>query len=81
MSFAAVLRAKFGDHRLHRKIALEGARITPPEALELGIVDHIVDGKTADVLAKAEHVAEGISGNASAGVWGLIKVSSIPLAL
>src|ERR1700731_4894572 len=29
LSFAAVLRAKWGDHRLHRKIALEGHRFTP----------------------------------------------------
>ncbi|KAJ2916582.1 hypothetical protein MD484_g3816, partial [Candolleomyces efflorescens] len=73
LSFAAILRAKFGDHRLQRQIALEGYRFTPPEALAAGILDHIVSGDTAAVLAKAEEVAEGISGNAQAGVWGLIK--------
>ncbi|EAU85527.1 hypothetical protein CC1G_06428 [Coprinopsis cinerea okayama7 len=72
-SFASLLRAKFGDHRLVRKIALEGHRFTPPEALADGLLDHIVNGKTADVLAKAEEVAERVSMNASAGAWGLIK--------
>lgn len=33
-----------------------------------------MDGKTAEVLAKAEEVADTFSGNAQAGVWGLIKV-------
>ncbi|TFK27168.1 ClpP/crotonase [Coprinopsis marcescibilis] len=73
LSFAAILRAKFGDHRLQRKIALEGHRFVPSEALAAGILDYIVEGKTADVLAKAEEVAEVASANARAGVWGLIK--------
>ncbi|KAJ3512883.1 hypothetical protein NLJ89_g3265 [Agrocybe chaxingu] len=73
LSFTAVLTGKLGDHRLHRKIALEGHKFTPQEALQDGILDHIVKGKTADVLAKAEEVAERVGGNASMGVWGLIK--------
>jgi enoyl-CoA hydratase/carnithine racemase len=36
---------------------LEGHRFTPPEALNAGIVDHIVSGNTAAVLAKAEELA------------------------
>ena len=56
LSFAAVLRAKWGDHRLHRKIALEGHRFTPAEALDAGIVDYVVAGGTREVLAKAEEV-------------------------
>lgn len=68
------MTAKIGDHKLHRKIALEGHRFTPNEALQEGIVDHIVKGKTVDVLAKAEEVADKFSGNATMGVWGLIKV-------
>ncbi|PPQ63845.1 hypothetical protein CVT24_009058 [Panaeolus cyanescens] len=72
-SFTAILAGKFGDHRLHRKIALEGHRFTAPEALADGILDHIVNGKTADILAKAEEVADSVSGNAALGVWGLIK--------
>lgn len=73
-SFTAVLEGKFGDHRLHRKIALEGHRFTAPEALADGILDYIVKGNTADVLAKAEQVADQVSDNAARGVWGLIKV-------
>lgn len=42
---------------MRRKIALEGYRFTPPEALNAGIVDHIVSGNTAAVLAKAEELA------------------------
>lgn len=73
-SFTAILRAKFGDHRLQRKIALEGHRFVPSEALADGILDHLVTGNTTAVVAKAEEVADRISGNAAAGVWGLIKV-------
>ena len=74
LSFTAVLRAKFGDHRLHRKVALEGHRFVPSEALKDGILDAVVAGNTADVLAAAEKIADRISTNAGAGVWGLIKV-------
>ncbi len=73
-SFTAVIRAKIGDHRLQRKIALEGHRFTPQEALQDGILDYIVKGRTAEVLAKSEEMADGIDGNAAGGVWGLIKV-------
>lgn len=74
MSFTAILTAKIGDHRLHRKIALEGHRYTATEALQDGILDYVVKGQTADILAKAEEVADKVSGNAANGVWGLIKV-------
>jgi enoyl-CoA hydratase/carnithine racemase len=73
-SFVAIYRAKIGDHRLHRKILLEGHRFTPPEALRDGILDYVVKGKTPEVLAKAEEVADRVSVLAAAGVWGLIKV-------
>ncbi|KAF6757208.1 ClpP/crotonase-like domain-containing protein [Ephemerocybe angulata] len=73
LSFAALLRGKVGDHRLQRKIALEGHRFTPQEALKDGILDALVDGKTADILAAAEKLAAKFSPNAAAGVWGLIK--------
>jgi len=75
LSFTAILRAKFGDHRLYRKIALEGHRYTAQEALQDGILDHIVKGKTTDILAKAEEVADHFSGNATMGAWGLIKLN------
>lgn len=74
MSFTAILRAKYGDQRLQRQIALEGHRFTPPEALKLGILDSIVPGNTADVLIKAEELADTVGKNAQSGVWGLIKV-------
>jgi len=73
LSFAALLRAKFGDHRLQRKMALEGHRFTPAEALEAGIVDHVAAGGTKGVLAKAEEVATIKGPLATGGVWGLIK--------
>jgi len=74
LSFAAIVRAKIGDGRLHRKIALEGYRFTPPEALEAGFLDHLVNGNTDAVLAKAEELANSLSSLANEGVWGLIKV-------
>jgi enoyl-CoA hydratase/carnithine racemase len=50
------LNAKIGDAQIRRKIALEGHRFSPQEALAAGIVDHIVSGDTAAVLAKAEEL-------------------------
>ncbi|KAG6898200.1 hypothetical protein C0992_003312 [Termitomyces sp. T32_za158] len=73
LSFAAILRAKLGDHRMQRKIALEGHRFTAKEAYDDGLLDHLVTGKTVDVLAKAEEVADQFGVNAQGGVWGLIK--------
>ena len=63
-----------GDHRLQRKIALEGHKFTPKEAHEEGLLDYLVPGNTADIMAKAEELADRVSGNAQEGVWGLIKV-------
>jgi len=59
---------------LVRKIVLEGHKFTPQEALQDGILDHIVKGKTADVLSRAEEVAASVSVNAALGAWGVIKV-------
>lgn len=75
LSFIALLRAKVSDPRLHRKIALEGHRFTPQEALQGGFLDHTVQGNTAAVFAKAEEVAEAVSALAMGGVWGIIKSS------
>ncbi|KAF9064176.1 ClpP/crotonase-like domain-containing protein [Rhodocollybia butyracea] len=72
-SGAAILRSKFGPGLLKRKIALEGHRFTPQEAQEAGIVDYIVNGGTAAVLARAEELADQWSVNAQGGVWGTIK--------
>jgi len=72
-SFAAILNAKIGDAQVRRKIALEGYRFTPQEALEAGIVDLVRGGDTVAVLETAQEVAERLAGNAKGGVWGLIK--------
>lgn len=63
-----------GDQRTQRKIALEGARFTPAEALAAGLLDHVVPGNTEDMLAKASEVAGTVGGLAKGGVWGVIKV-------
>jgi len=73
LSFVALMRAKVSDPRLHRKIALEGHRFTPPEALQAGFLDYIVSGGTAVVVSKAEEIAEAVSPLAREGVWGTIK--------
>lgn len=71
--FGLVVHAKVTDAQTVRKIALEGHRFTPAEALKCGLVDHIVPGDTEDVLNKAQQVAESVSGQAQAGVWGVIR--------
>ena len=58
-----------------RKLALEGHRFTPNEALEGGLVDVVADGSSTDaVLASARKLALEKALNARTGVWGLIKV-------
>jgi len=74
LSFTAILNTKVNNGILRRKIALEGHRFVPSEAHSSGIIDHLVTGNTAVVLAKAQDFADQISVNASTGVWGLIKV-------
>lgn len=76
-SFVGVLRGKLGHTALHRKIALEGARFTPQEGLQLGLVDYVVAGDTEAVLAKAVAVAETASALARLGSYGLIKVRGL----
>lgn len=76
ISFAGIVRSKFGNDPMKRKMALEGHRFTPQEALEVGIVDYVVNGNTAAVLARAEQLGDQWSGNAQGGVWGSIKVES-----
>lgn len=78
MSFSATLRAKIGDHRLQRKIVLEGHRFTPEEALAHGLIDHVVVGGTQAIMAKAEEVAESVCAIAQAGAWGIVKVNIPP---
>jgi enoyl-CoA hydratase/carnithine racemase len=68
------MRAKVGDARIQRKIALEGHRFTPQEALNAGLVDHLVSGDTEAVLEKAVVVARVVAPLAKSGVWGAIRV-------
>ena len=73
-SFAYLLRGKVARSTIRRKIALEGHRFTPKEALDAEIVDELVGGTTEDVLARALALAESKAPLAQQGVWGLIKV-------
>ncbi|KAJ6631020.1 ClpP/crotonase-like domain-containing protein [Mycena sp. CBHHK59/15] len=72
-SFAGILNAKIGDGRVRRRIALEGHRFSPAEALDAGIVDVLVSGNTAAVLGRAQELALVVGVKAQGGVWGLIK--------
>ncbi|KAI4527055.1 ClpP/crotonase [Schizophyllum commune Loenen D] len=73
-AFAAILRAKVGDPHVRRRVALEGQRFTPQEALKAKLIDRIANGgTTADVLAAAEKLADEVSPLAKSGAWGLIK--------
>jgi Delta3-Delta2-enoyl-CoA isomerase len=68
------LRAKVADPRLHRKIALEGHRFPPQEALQAGLVDVLVSGGTQAVLEKAIELAQLKAPLAKTGVYGVVKV-------
>lgn len=72
-SIAAITRTKVPDARVQRKIALEGHRFTPQEALDAGIVDFLVPGDTEAVITKAQQVGESMSNMTKAGAWGVIK--------
>jgi hypothetical protein len=73
-AFAALFRAKAPDVRAHRLVALEGARITPPQARELGLVDVVHGTRTEEVLERAVQLARERAPEARAGAYGLIKV-------
>jgi 1,4-dihydroxy-2-naphthoyl-CoA synthase len=77
LAFATLFRAKVGDARVHRAVALEGQRITPKHAKDVGLVDEIVGTKTEEVLNKAMDLARQASQGARSGVWGLIKVGRV----
>ena len=75
LSFVSTLRVKITDANLLRKVALEGHRFTPKEALAANLVDHIVPGDSADaIFQKARELAESVDSLAKGGAWGLIKV-------
>lgn len=71
-----IMRARVSDASLLRKIALEGHRFTPREALEAKLIDAVASDDTEGVLAKAQELAESVSGQARQGAWGLIRVTS-----
>lgn len=73
-------RAKVSDARTLRKLALEGNRFTPQEALEGGVIDVIAEGSSTEaVLLAARTLALKRAPNAKTGVWGLIKVCLVCL--
>ncbi|KAF8604538.1 ClpP/crotonase [Ceratobasidium sp. AG-I] len=74
-AFGALLRVKLGHAHptLIRRTALEGHRFTPPELLDAGAIDAVVDGGHEKVLERACAIATTMGGNARGGVWGLIK--------
>jgi enoyl-CoA hydratase/carnithine racemase len=76
LSFAALFRAKVGDARTLRSIALQGDRITPGRAKELGLVDEVFGERTEETLGKAVEFAKKAAPAARMGVWGLIKVGT-----
>ncbi|PSR88974.1 hypothetical protein PHLCEN_2v4936 [Hermanssonia centrifuga] len=73
LPFGLIARAKVTDATILRKVALEGHRFTPKEAVQWGLIDHIASGDTEGVLLKAQEVAEAVSGQAKAGAYGLIR--------
>lgn len=74
LSLVAVLKAKSPNPQTLRKIALEGHRFTPSEALSLGLVDRTVPGNTDAILAEAQSLAESIDSLPKTGVWGTNRV-------
>ncbi|KAJ3483389.1 hypothetical protein NLI96_g6343 [Meripilus lineatus] len=73
LSLTSIIRTKVSDARLQRKIALEGHRFTPQEALEGGLIDQIVNGDTEAVIAKAQELANTVSHLPRLGSYGVIK--------
>jgi enoyl-CoA hydratase/carnithine racemase len=66
---------------VRRRVALEGHRFTPSEALKAGMVDRLanlsgtsVGNGTDKVLKEAIKLAKEVKGLASQNVWGVIKV-------
>ena len=69
-----VLRTKISSAQVLRKVALEGYRFTPQEALASGIVDLAAGENTAGVLAAAQALAAKVGPLAKTGAWGINKV-------
>lgn len=80
LSFAAILNTKVSDPSVRRRIALEGHRFTPSEALAAGLVDRLATCEgtgaelgTENVLQEAMKLAKEVSVLPKQGVWGSIK--------
>ncbi|KAI6099697.1 ClpP/crotonase-like domain-containing protein [Pisolithus sp. B1] len=80
LSFAAILNTKVSDPSVRRRIALEGHRFAPLEALTAGLVDRLascggtgVELGTENVLQEAMRLAKEVSALPKQGVWGSIK--------
>ncbi|KAG1734131.1 ClpP/crotonase-like domain-containing protein [Suillus lakei] len=80
LSFTAILNAKVGSPVMRRRVALEGHRFTPSEALKAGIVDRLanltgtsVENGTDKVLEEATKLANEVKILASRGVWSAIN--------
>ncbi|KAG2147662.1 ClpP/crotonase-like domain-containing protein [Suillus clintonianus] len=80
LSFTAILNAKVGSPVMRRRVALEGHRFTPSEALKAGIVDRLanltgtsVENGTDKVLEEAMKLANEVKILASQGVWSAIN--------
>jgi enoyl-CoA hydratase/carnithine racemase len=76
VSMAVLFRAKVDDSRALRAIALQGDRLTPGKAKELGLVDEVYGETTQETLGKAVEYAKRVAPAARMGAWGLIKVGS-----
>ncbi|KAI0784181.1 ClpP/crotonase [Abortiporus biennis] len=73
LSFTAMINAKIPDPRTRRKVALQGHRFSPVEALQTGIVDFTVAGGTQGVLSKAKELAASVNELPKLGAYGLIR--------
>lgn len=76
---AGIINAKIPTWQTRRKVGLEGHRFTAKEAMEAGFVDAVVSGATEDVIKKAQELGEVVGAQAAAGVYGLIRVSTLLL--
>jgi enoyl-CoA hydratase/carnithine racemase len=82
LSFTEILNAKVGSPAVRRRVALEGHRFTPSEALKVGMVDRLanltgasVGNGTEKVLEEAMKFAKEVKGFASQKCLGCNKGS------
>ncbi|KAG8816852.1 hypothetical protein FRC17_000165 [Serendipita sp. 399] len=72
-SFSTLFNAKCTDAMVVRKVFLEAHRFTAQEALQVKLVDELVEGDSDAVFAAAVKLALGVSHLSRLGVYGLIK--------